>query len=152
MTGMESFLDRPPVIARESRVDAVALSGVSYPVQMDPAHAKAWAKVSGGWEDWSEVRDPATGYVAFQAYRVSPMSWTWQTPQMAVPAFASYGYGLPLPEQNERDESPEARRARFIHERDAAIERAAERIRSDYAPLIEHVAPKRLVMRGRNRV
>jgi hypothetical protein len=80
----------PPTIPPAARVGRYGIGSVSYPIEHDPDHARAWAAVESGREDWAEVRDDRTGTALFRAWRISATSWAWQTSIMGAPAFAQY--------------------------------------------------------------
>ena len=81
-------------VPREARISPHGTGGVSYPAEHDPDHRRAWEAVSGGSDDWAEVRSVPDGTILFRAWRISQESWAWQTPVMPVPAFARYGDGI----------------------------------------------------------
>jgi hypothetical protein len=80
-------------IPREALRNPHGIGGVQYPSAHDPTHARAWSDVRDGRKDYAQVVGDS-GAILFQAWRVSALSWAWQTATMPAPAFARYGDGL----------------------------------------------------------
>lgn len=79
-----------PEVARKARLHPAGLVAFFFATGDDPDDRKSWAAVSRGEADLAVVRN-GEGYVLFRAWRISPISWAWQSSTMGAPAFAAYG-------------------------------------------------------------